>query len=46
MGTLARSMKKGRFKVAWENFKAKHRPDVVAKAFEAINRANRPRYVR
>ncbi|MET4072668.1 hypothetical protein ABID58_007497 [Bradyrhizobium sp. S3.2.6] len=31
---------KGRFKVAWE-IKAKHRPDVVAKAFEETNRAKR-----
>ncbi|MGY4435218.1 hypothetical protein ACVWWO_007695 [Bradyrhizobium sp. F1.13.1] len=38
---------KGRFKVAWENFKAKHRPEDVTKAFEEMNHANRPvRYLR
>ncbi|WP_369723859.1 hypothetical protein AB8Z38_07350 [Bradyrhizobium sp. LLZ17] len=38
---------KGRFKVAWESFKAKHRPEELAKAFEEMNHANRPaRYLR
>lgn len=33
---------KGRFKVSWENFKAKHRTDELANAFEEMNRAIRP----
>ncbi|WP_245286197.1 hypothetical protein [Bradyrhizobium sp. WSM1417] len=42
-GTLDEA--KGRFKVA--NFKAKHQPAEVAKAFEEMNHANRPlRYLR
>lgn len=32
---------KGRFKVAWENFKAKHTAEELAKAFAEMNRANR-----
>ena len=38
---------KGRFKVAWENFKAKHTAEELAKAFAALNHASRPNgYVR
>ena len=38
---------KGRFKVAWENFKAKHTPQELVKAFAEMNHANRPvRYLR
>ncbi|WP_409188717.1 hypothetical protein [Bradyrhizobium sp. RDM4] len=38
---------KGRFKVAWENFKAKHTAEELAKAFAEMNHGNRPdRYLR
>jgi hypothetical protein len=38
---------KGRLKVAWENFKAKHTAQELAKAFAEMNQANRPdRYPR
>ncbi|MET4279957.1 MULTISPECIES: hypothetical protein [unclassified Bradyrhizobium] len=33
---------KGRFMVAWENFKAKHTAEELGKAFAEMNRANRP----
>ncbi|WP_409188734.1 hypothetical protein [Bradyrhizobium sp. RDM4] len=33
---------KGRFKVAWEGFKAKHGPEQLAKAYAEMNWANRP----
>ncbi|WP_247386294.1 MULTISPECIES: hypothetical protein [unclassified Bradyrhizobium] len=33
---------KGRFMVAWQNFKAKHTAEEVAKAFAEMNRVNRP----
>jgi len=33
---------KGRFKVAWENFKRKHTAEELAKAFAEMNQANRP----
>jgi hypothetical protein len=32
---------KGRFKVAWENFKAKHTAEELANAFAEMNQANR-----
>ncbi|MCK1707911.1 MULTISPECIES: hypothetical protein [unclassified Bradyrhizobium] len=38
---------KGRFKVAWENFKAKHTAEALAKACAEMDQANRPdRYLR
>ncbi|WP_375791163.1 hypothetical protein ACE102_07375 [Bradyrhizobium sp. vgs-9] len=33
---------KDRFKAAWTAFKEKHGPEAVAKAFAAMNHANRP----
>jgi hypothetical protein len=33
---------KGRFKVAWEAFKLKHGPGKLAKAYAAMNAADRP----
>jgi hypothetical protein len=33
---------KARFKTAWLAFKAKHGPEEMAKAYEAMNHANRP----
>jgi hypothetical protein len=38
---------KGRFKIAWENFKAKHTAEELAKTFAEMNHAKRPdRYLR
>lgn len=33
---------KGRFKIAWQDYKAKHTPEELAKAFAAVNHAKRP----